>query len=314
MPIEPLQLRDLVAPAFTPMRADGSLDLDQVQRLADHARAHRIAGIFCGGTTGEGLSLSVPERQQLLERWVLAAGGRFPVMAHVGHAGIGDTLLLAAHATRAGAAAVATLPPFYFKPADVDDLVDYCAAVANRAPALPFYYYHIPGFTGVNLSMREFVESAFARIPTFAGLKFSGSDLADFGRCVTFATPKYDLYFGRDEMLLAALAVGATAAIGSTYNLIAPLYRRMIRAFENGDLPAARHLQARSREFISVMDRFGGLPAMKAAMAFAGVDCGPCRPPLRTLDASQRDMLRAELERETPGFFSFTRPEESEVR
>lgn len=314
MPVQPLQLRGLVAPAFTPMRADGSLNLDQIQPLADHAHAHRIAGIFCGGTTGEGLSLSVPERQQLLEHWVLAARGRFPIIAHIGHAGIGDTQILAAHASDAGAAAIASLPPFYFKPADVDDLVSYCAAVAAPAPSLPFYYYHIPGLTGVNVSMREFVESAFTRIPTFAGLKFSGSDLADFGRCVTFTAPKYDLYFGRDEMLLGALAVGATAAIGSTYNLIAPLYRRMISAFEGGDLPAARRLQGRSREFIAIMERFGGLPAMKAAMAFAGVDCGPCRPPLRTLDANQRESLRAELERELPGFFSFTRLEESEGR
>jgi N-acetylneuraminate lyase len=108
-------------------------------------------------------------------------------------------------------------------------------------------------------------------------------------------------------MLLPALAVGATGAIGTTYNLFPPLYQRMIDAVSHGDLAAAALLQHRSRELIAVMERLGGLPAMKAAMAFVGIDCGPCRPPLRTLDGQQREALRADLE--GAGFFELTRPE-----
>lgn len=302
----------LIGPAFTPLRPDGSLDPEKVEALAEHAAAHRLAGIFCGGTSGEGLSLSMSERQELLERWVVAARGRFPVIAHVGHAGVADAMTLAAHAQRAGADAIAALPPFYFKPSDVAQAVECCATIASAAPDLPFYYYHIPSLTGVDLPMRDLMEVAAVRIPTFAGLKFSHSDLADFGRCVTFAGGRFGLFFGRDEMLLGALAVGGSAAIGTTYNLIAPLYHRMIAAVGHGDLGAAMHLQHRSREIIAVMDRFGGLAAMKAAMSFVGIDCGPCRPPLRTLDAHQAETLRADLDQ--VGFFEFTPPEGSEVR
>jgi N-acetylneuraminate lyase len=310
MRVQAPNLQGLIAPAFTPMRADGSLDLPVVDRLAELVVAHRLGGVFVGGTTGEGLSLSAPERHQLLEQWVAAARGRFPVIAHVGHAGVADAGLLAAHAQQAGADAVAAVPPFYFKPADVAQVVECCAHVAAAAPALPFYYYHIPSLTGVCVSMRELMEVAAVRIPTFAGLKFSDSDLADFGRCVSFAQGRFRLFFGRDEMLLAALAVGATGAIGTTYNLFPPLYHRMIAATKRADLAAAAALQDRSRELIAVTDRNGGLPAMKAAMAFAGVDCGPCRPPLRTLDGQQREALRADLEK--LGFFELTRPGESE--
>ena len=307
MHLSPPNLKGLIAPAFTPMRADGSLDLPTVDRLAEHFFERGLAGVFVGGTSGEGLSLSMAERQQLLERWVAAPRGGLPVIAHVGHAGVADARELAAHAQRVGADAVAAVPPFYFKPADVAQVVECCAEIAAAAPRLPFYYYHIPSLTGVCVSMRELMEVASVRIPTFAGLKFSDLDLADFGRCVSFAEGRFGLFFGRDEMLLAALSVGATGAIGTTYNLFPRLYHRMIADVEHGDLAAASQRQHQSRELIAVMERYGGLSAMKAAMALAGVDCGPCRPSLRTLDAHQRDRLRADLERLE--FFELTRPE-----
>ena len=312
MHVDPPNLMGLIAPAFTPMRADGSLDLPAVGRLAEHLFDRGLAGIFVGGTSGEGLSLSIAERQQLLERWVAAPRGGIPVIAHVGHAGVADARELASHADRVGADAIAAVPPFYCKPSDVATVVECCAEIAAAAPRLPFYYYHIPSLTGVCVSMRELLEVAPLRIPSFAGLKFSDSDLADFGRCVSLSDGRFGLFFGRDEMLLPALAIGATGAIGTTYNLFAPLYHRMIAAVDRGDLAGAAQLQHRSRELIAVMNRYGGLAAMKAAMALAGVDCGPCRPPLRSLDDHQREALGADLE--ALGFFELTRPEGSPGR
>jgi N-acetylneuraminate lyase len=134
----------------------------------------------------------------------------------------------------------------------------------------------------------------------------------DFGRCVALAGNRYDLFYGRDEMLLPALSIGARAAIGTTYNFAAPLYRRMIQAFDGGDLETARTLQAKSRDFVALVQAHGGLPAMKAVMSFAGVDCGPCRLPLRTLDGRQIASLREDLE--TSGLFPVIRPEGSEAR
>src|SRR5438874_9727919 len=113
MPPAALKLRGLVAPAFTPLREDGSLDLPTIDRLADRFAAQALAGVFVCGTSGEGPSLTVSERQQVLERWCAAAKGRFPVVAQVGHASVAVARALAEHAARAGAAAISALPPFY---------------------------------------------------------------------------------------------------------------------------------------------------------------------------------------------------------
>jgi N-acetylneuraminate lyase len=70
----------------------------------------------------------------------------------------------------------------------------------------------------------------------------------------------------------------------------------MIDAFDRGDLDAAREAQALVHTMLAIAVKYGGLPALKAMMQWVGVDCGPCRMPLSTLDAVQQAQLRHELE------------------
>jgi N-acetylneuraminate lyase len=198
---------------------------------------------------------------------------------------------LAAHAREVGAAAVAAVSPSYFKPAAVADLVDFLAPIAAVASPLPFYYYHIPCMTSVSLPVSELLREARGRIPNLRGLKFSDDDLIDLQGCITADGGAFDVLFGFDEALLAGLAFGVAGAVGGTYNFAAPLYQRLIRAFEKGDLPAARSAQFRATEMVKTLSSFGFTAASKAVMAFVGVDCGPVRAPLHNLTPEQLGVL-----------------------
>ena len=154
----------------------------------------------------------------------------------------------------------------------------------------------MPGVTGVEFPLSELLAADASRGGVLAGAKFTHEDLMDLRLCLGIAGGGYELFFGRDQMLLGALAIGARQAIGSTYNFAAPLYHRMIDAWSRGDVDAARAEQTRSAEMIDVTHRHGGLAAMKAIMAFVGVDCGPVRPPLRPLTNEAIDALAADLD------------------
>lgn len=296
-------LTGLIAAPFTAFHADGSLNLPLIEKQTASLIANGVAGAFVCGTTGEGASLTTAERMQAAERWQSAAGEALRIIVHVGHASLAECRALAAHAQKIGAAGVGCLAPFFFKPSSVEDLVLYCAEVAAAAPELPFYFYHIPSMTGVNFPAAEFLRAAANRIPNLAGIKFTFENLMDYADCVRFEGGRYDILFGRDEILLAGLSLGARGAIGSTYNFAAPVYHRIIAAFEKGDIATAQTEQARANAMISAFLRFGGLPAGKAIMKMIGIDCGPVRLPLRTLTAVSEAKLREELER--AGFFEF---------
>ncbi len=286
----------LIAAPFTPFHDDGTLNLARVPDLVAQLVAQGVAGAFVAGTTGESLLLTVEEREALAEAWQSAAAGRLAVIVHVGHPAPASARRLAAHAQRLGVAAIGAMPPVFFQPGSVAELVACCRAIAGEAPELPFYYYHIPAKSGVAFPMYDFLQAAGDSIPTLAGIKFTYENLMDYDRCRRLDGGRFQLLFGRDELLLAGLALGAEAAVGSTYNYMARIYTRLIAAFQQGDLATARQEQAVAIDVIALLARYGGLRAHKAVMRLIGVDCGPPRPPMAPLSPTELDALHADLQ------------------
>lgn len=273
----------LIAAPFTPFHADGSLNLDRIPDLAALLRESNVTGAFVCGTTGEGSSLSTAERKSVAECWMQAAGDRLKIIVHAGHTSVPEARELISHAASIGAAAVAVTAPYYFRPAGAAELATFLAEVASAAPQLPFYYYDIPSTTGVLLHTTDVLRRAAKLIPNLAGVKFSNPDLLTFQECVQLDGGKYEVMFGVDEYLLAAVAIGATGAVGSTYNYAAPVYHRMLAAVGTGNLEIARAEQYGSAKLVRALIDFGGLRAGKAIMKLLGVDCGPVRSPLRPM-------------------------------
>lgn len=299
-----LSIQGLVAATHTPFHADGSLNLTVVEQQAAHLLAGGVKFAFIGGTTGESASLTVEERQALARHWCeVTRGSDLKVIVHVGANCLADARALAAQAQSLGAAAISALAPSYFKPGSVSALVDCMADIAAAAPELPFYYYEIPLLTGINHSPSEFLARAAGRIPNLAGIKFTSSNLMEYQLCRAFQDGAFDLPYGFDELMLGALALGATGAVGSGFNFAAPIYQRLLKAFASRDFVAARREQLRGVQVVQVLARHGYMGAAKAVMEMLGVDVGPARLPNGTLAPAQVDELRRQLEE--LGFFQW---------
>lgn len=174
-------------------------------------------------------------------------------------------------------------------------LVDWCAEIAAAAPDLPFYYYDIPMFTGVSLPIERFLIEAPPRIPNLAGVKFSNPDVVSYRRSLDAAGQRFDLPWGIDEALLAGLATGARAAVGSSYNFEPKLYVDLVSAFTRGDVAEARRLQSLSIAMVDTIAATGFLGTAKALMARLGVPVGPARLPLGNPTGPQFDSVFARL-------------------
>lgn len=299
-------IHGLVAATHTPFHTDGSLNLAVIEEQAAHLQRTGITAAFIGGTTGESHSLSLKERQALTQRWMdVTQGSSLKVIVHVGANCLGDVVDLAAQAQKLGVDAISALAPSYFKPRSVTALVDCCAQITAAAPELPFFLYDIPSFTGISLSMPEFLTQGKERLPTLAGIKFTNPDGMMFQQCMHHSEGAFSILWGTDECLLAGLALGASGAVGSTYNFAAPIYQRLIAAFEKNDFVTARAEQKRSVELVARLASVGYMGAAKSVMKMLGINVGPARLPHGRLDAEQEKALQADLE--TLGFFDWVK-------
>lgn len=290
------KLTGLVAAPFTPMDNMGQINLDQINALAQLYAKNQVIGAFICGTTGEGASLSRKEKEQVFERWGKVKG-KVRTIAMVGGTSLPEMQELAIHAKEQQLDGFAVLCPYFLKPKDVHELVDFCAFVAEQAPTLPFYYYHIPSLTGGHYSMLEFLELAEAAIPNLAGIKYTHSNIMECHACCRYKDGKYTIFWGTDEALLSALVIGIEAAVGSTYNYAAPLYHQVIGAFESGEIKKAEELQYKSVQIVQLLQKYGGIGAGKAFMKLIGVDCGWSRPPVHSPTSVELSVLEKELQR-----------------
>lgn len=302
-------LQGLVAATITPMTEHGEINLSVIGQYVDYlVEKQGVKNIFVNGTTGEGLSLSISERRLLAEEWVTKGRNKLDqVVIHVGALSLKESQELAKHAAEIGADGIAVIAPFFLKPQDKDDLIAFLKEVAAAAPALPFYYYHIPALTGVKIRAEELLDGIQEKIPTFRGLKFSDTDLLDFGQCVDqYRQRQFAFLFGVDEQLLSALVMGATGAVGSTYNYLGQKTNQMLAAYEQKDLSSALRYQFYIQRFINFVVKLGfGVSQTKAIMSLvSGIPMGPPRLPLQR--ASKEFIDNAEAKLKSLGFLSFT--------
>ncbi|GCB80549.1 hypothetical protein scyTo_0016246, partial [Scyliorhinus torazame] len=266
------KLCGLVAATFTPMTQDNEINLSVIGQYVDYlVKVQGIKNIFVNGTTGEGLSLTVEERKLLAEEWISQGKDKLDqVIIHVGSLSIKESQQLAKHAAEYNASGIAVISPFFFKPQSIEALIEFLKEVASAAPSTPFYYYHLPEFTGVSLNIVELLDGIEKRIPTFQGIKFTSSDLLDFGQCVHKYKDKFALLYGKDEMLTVT---------------------------EKGDFNMAREHQAVVQEFIGSVNRFGfGVAENKVTMILvSGIPLGPPRLPLLECSEEKRAKILAKL-------------------
>ncbi|XP_041967998.1 N-acetylneuraminate lyase isoform X3 [Alosa alosa] len=258
------KLTGLVAATFTPLTPKGEVNLSVIGQYIDFlVEKQGVRKIFVNGTTGESLSLSVDERKQLAEAWCQKGKGKLEdVIVHVGCSSLKDSQELARHAVEAGADGIAVISPTFFKP-------------PNAVLAL------------------DVVEGIEKVIPSFRGLKFSGSDLLDFGQCVSCSPGHWTHLYGMDEQLLAALAMGADGAVGSTYNYMGSTMNKVLCAFDKGDLEQARKLQFQMQEIILFAIKQGFNLAMNKQLMseMSGISLGPPRLPLIPCDVTKAQVV-----------------------
>lgn len=297
------KINGLIAATFTPFHEDGTVNTSVIPAYAALLKSNGVAGAFVNGSSGEGVLLANDERKLLAEKWAAYSDENFKVIVHVGSTSVAIAKELAAHAaTLPGVDAIASMAPNFFPSSEVPIIADYCRQVAGAAPQLPFYYYHLPAATGTHIKVHELLRYAGSSIPNLAGVKYTHVDFMDMHQCLQLEDGRFDVLHGHDEILINGLVLGVKGAIGTTFNFIPHVYHRIIAAFHANDLDAARRHQMQSIEIVSIMLRYvNAIVGGKAIMKLAGVDCGPCRTPLRNLTQHEFESLENQLAE--AGFF-----------
>ncbi|MET9905735.1 4-hydroxy-tetrahydrodipicolinate synthase [Streptomyces sp. NPDC006476] len=282
---------------ITPFSADGALDLDGAQRLADHLVSRGCDGLVLSGTTGESPTTSDAEKAALVEAVREAVGDRASIVTGVGTSDTRHTVKLALEAEKAGADGVLVVSPYYSRPPQ-DALEEHFRTVAD-ASGLPVVLYDIPGRTGTRIEPGTMLR--LAEHPRIVAVKDCSYDF--LGAQKVLARTELAYYAGCDEHNLALYAVGGAGYVSTVANVVPAQLRFVLDAFDSGDTATAAGAQQRATPLIESMMAAGlpGTVTAKALLNELGLPAGPVRAPLRPASRETVDGLLAAYEDLTAG-------------
>lgn len=280
-------LEKIFSALIVPMKEDQSVDHQALEELIRQQIAEGVEGFYVCGSSGEGLLLTLEERKKILETTVQTVKDQVPVVAHVGTIRTADAIELAQHAQKAGACAVSMIPPYYYH-FSMDEILTYYEDILAAVPGLPGIIYNIPQFTGV-----EFNKENAGRLlenPNIIGVKHTSQNLYALER-MKDSYPEKVLFNGFDEQFIGALQLGATATIGTTVNLFAPLFLQARELFLQGKNAEAVQVQKQINKRVETMCSVGIFNAVKYGWTLRGIPCGDCRKPFKPLNEAQKKVI-----------------------
>jgi 4-hydroxy-tetrahydrodipicolinate synthase len=284
-------LGEVLTAVVTPLRADGSVDVDRFQELARFLVENGSDGLVVAGTTGESPTLTDDERLTLFAAAVDAIGDRASVVAGTGTYSTAHSVHLTERAHELGVDAFLVVTPYYNKP-PARGVVEHFKAIA-AASDKPIVVYNIPGRVVVNLEPETICE--LAEIPTVRAVKQANDDLEQARRIL--AETDLDLYAGDDVLIHPFLELGGVGGVCVHTHVVGPQVKEMIRAFRTGDAERARRLNEELAPAYDLLKITTNPIAIKAALNLLGHDVGGLRLPLVEATDAERERVRECLER-----------------
>lgn len=276
----------------TPFAADGSLDLEGAQAVAEHlVDVAGNDGLIVNGTTGEAPTMTDAEKESVLRAVLEAVGDRATIVAGAGNNDTQHSLELVRTAEKAGAHGVLVVSPYYNKPPQAG-LVRHVHTLAD-ATGLPVMLYDIPHRTGVAFATETLIE--LSRHPRVVAVKDAKGDLAASAEVI--ANSDLAWYSGDDILTLPLLSVGGVGVVSVTGHLVARRIRAMIDAFERGDVVEATTLHQGMLPVDIGVFRTQAAILTKAAYNLLGLPGGSVRSPLVDATPEQIAVLRDDLAR-----------------
>ncbi len=282
------QFSGVLSALVTPYTEQGEINIAELKRLVRYEINKGIDGFYVGGSTGEAFLLTQEERKRILEAVVEENNGEKLVISHVGQISTSFAIDLSLHAKSVGVDAISAISPFYYN-FSVKEIKDYYFDIVDHCD-MPMFIYNFPAFSGFALTNDILQE--FCQNPNIIGVKYTSNDLYQMERMKAL-NPDLVIWNGYDEIFLSGLVAGADGGIGSTYNCMGQLIRRIYDNYKNGDMEAAKEVQKIVNNVIGVMIKNGVIASVKALLEFDGFSFGGCRRPFAAITEDGKKELFA---------------------
>lgn len=274
--------RGVATALATTMMEDGSVDFTSYENLLKFQLENGINALIVSGTTGEGSTLTMDEKIDLLKLALRVRGDKYdcPIILGTGSNNTSATIESTKLAKENGADAALIVTPYYNKTSQRGLLAHYFA-IADSVD-IPIILYNVPGRTGMTIQPETVVE--LAKHPNIVALKDATGDMKylETLRGLLGDNNDFYIYSGDDPTFFDFLIHGGDGIISVVTNCLPEAFVREYKLFIDGDIMGARDLQNGINPFIKSLFSDVSPTPVKAVLKEIGIGDEFCRLPLIT--------------------------------
>ncbi|NOY05473.1 MAG: 4-hydroxy-tetrahydrodipicolinate synthase [Chlorobi bacterium] len=275
----------------TPFTKTGEVDHEALKRLVKRQLDGGVDMLVPCGTTGEAVTLSLSEYEDVLRTVVEAVDKRIPVVAGAGSNSTDRTIKYARAAQSCGVDALLIVGPYYNKPTQ-EGFVRHYRAVAD-AVDLPIIIYNVPGRTGSNMTAET--QLRIAELDSVVATKEASGDLGQVMEIIRNKDVSFHVLSGDDSLTLPLIALGGNGVISVIANEIPDEFCEMVRAAMEGYWNEARRIHYKLLDLMNANFLESNPIPVKTALAKMGLITDAVRLPLTSMRQENREKLRAVL-------------------
>ena len=283
-----MRFEGIYTPVVTPHNADHSINKDRFVEVIEFLILKGVNGLVIAGTTGEYYAQTPEERFQLMKLAKQVIKDRVAFIVGTGAIRTEDSIIYAEAAKETGADALLVTTPPYAYPTGRE--IALHALAIDRAANLPVMLYNYPGRMSVD--MDEETLDRLGKSPNFCAIKES-SGSPDRLHMLARDYPHIQLYCGMDDQALEFFAWGARSWVCAGSNFAPEAHIAMYRACAvKKDFDLGRQIMSAMMPLMRVLEQGGKfVQCIKHGMSGRGIDCGPPRRPLQSLNKDEKREL-----------------------
>ena len=254
------------------------VDYEALARMVDHVIEGGVDYIVALGSTAETATLSLKERQEVLDFIVERTAERVPIVAGMGSNNTADLVAQLRSFDLSKCVAILSVVPYYNKPSQ-EGIYRHYMAVAEASP-VPVIVYNVPGRTGVNMTAETTLRLAHATEKIVAVKEASG-DIEQMQRIIDGKPENFLVISGDDVITLVLVKRGGVGVISVAANAFPESFCHCIHKAMEGDiLGAEKQMEEQFTEPLKLIFREGNPTSVKVMTAAMGLTRDEVRLPL----------------------------------
>lgn len=274
----------------TPFRRYGSIDFGSLTKLVEHLLLNGVDYLVVLGTTGEAATLSLTEKNAVVNHVVSIVEGKIPIVVGVGGNCTNGVVQEFKKLDLDNVDGILSVTPYYNKP-QPKGIYQHYKTVAS-ATDLPVILYNVPGRTGVNIPA-EIVLKLANDIYNIVAVKEASGNMSQIMKIINDKPDGFGVISGDDQLTLPLIASGASGVISVTANAFPAEYSKMVNYSLNNDFIKAREIQYSLLNIMDTLFEDGNPAGVKAALEHLGILENNLRLPLVKVNKTVNNSLKS---------------------